>query len=178
MTKNILSKFQSFRNRLFQLFPFRAGATMDLIDTVSAETRIDSIVKLSLSPLFRRKYSSLTDVLSSLFRINLKQDPTKEEIRKQRLKITQLLAEECAPKSQENHFSLFAIDCTANPRVYARKIEDRVFTHAPNPIPGQKPITVGHQYSVSVHLPDDPVEQKLHWVVPLSTRRGSEDNDF
>lgn len=136
-----------------------------------AEIKIDSIVKLSLSTLFRRKYSSLTDVLSSLFRVSLTQAPTKEETRKQRLKITQLLAEQSSPESEKNHFSLFAIDCTSNPRIYACKVEDRIVTHMPNHIPGQKPITVGHEYSVLVHLPDDPMDRKLHWVVPLSTRR-------
>ena len=69
---------------------------MDLIDTVAAETNATSIVKFSLSDLFRRKYSSLTDVLDSLFRTNLKLKPTKEEKEKQILKITQLLAEACA----------------------------------------------------------------------------------
>jgi hypothetical protein len=171
MIETIVSKFQSFRNRLFRLFPYRAGATMDLIDTVSAETRADSVVKLSLSDLFRRKYSSLTDVLSSLFRTNLKIPPTIEERKEQTLRVTQLLAEECAPSSQENDFALFAIDCTANPRIYANKVEDRTTVHAPNHVPGQKPITVGHEYSVLVHLPNQAEDRELHWVVPLSTRR-------
>lgn len=171
MIDAILSKFKSFRNRLFQLFPYRAGATMDLIDTVCAETNADTIVKFSLSDLFRRKYPSLTDVLSSLFRINLKSPPTHEELKQQTLKVTQLLAEECAPALQEHGFSLFAIDCTANPRIYANKVGDRTIVHAPNHVPGQKPITVGHEYSVLVHLPNLSPEQELHWVVPLSVQR-------
>ena len=119
MIEAIVSKFQSFRNRLFQLFHYRAGATMDLIDAVSSTTTANSVVKLSLSDLFRRTYSSLTDVLSSLLRTNLKIMPTEEERREQTLKITQLLAEECAPGFEGSHFALFAIDCTANPRSYS-----------------------------------------------------------
>lgn len=171
MIEPIVSKFQSFRNRLFQLFHYRSGATMDLIDAVSANTEADSVVKLSLSDLFRRKYSSLTDVLNSLFRINLNTAPTVEETRKQTLKVTQLLAEECAPSLQEVGFALFAIDCTANPRIYATKVDDRTIVHAPNHVPGQKPITVGHEYSVLVHLPNQTEDRELHWVVPLSVRR-------
>jgi len=167
----IVSKFQSFRNRLFNLFPYRAGATLDLIDAVAAETNADSVVKLSLSDLFRRKYSSITDALDSLFRTNLKFAPTIEEHRKQTHSITQLLAEECAPPSQETAFCLFAIDCTANSRIYAKKVEDRTIVHAPNHVPGQKPITVGHEYSVLVHLPNQSADRDLHWVVPLSVRR-------
>lgn len=144
---------------------------MDLIDTVAAEANASSIVKLSLSDLFRRKYSSLTDVLSSLFRTNLKKALTPEEKREQTLRVTKLLAEECASTPQEKGFALFAIDCTANPRVYADKVGDRTVVHAPNHVPGQKPITVGHEYSVLVHLPDQSTERALHWVVPLSVRR-------
>lgn len=170
MIASILSKFQSFRNCLFQLFPYRAGATMDLIDTVAATT-VDSIVKLSMSDLFRRKYSSLTDALSSLFRTNIKTPPTPEELKKQTLQITQLLAQECAHSQEEQAFALFAIDCTANPRIYANKVDDRSFVHTPNHIPGQDPITVGHEYSVIVYLPNQTEDQNLHWVVPLSVKR-------
>jgi Transposase DDE domain len=171
MIEAIVSKFQSFRNRLFRLFPYRAGATMDLIDAVSSEITADSVVKLSLSDLFRRKYSSLTDVLSSLFRNNLKVPYTIEERREQTLRVTQLLAEECTSSPQEEGFALFAIDCTANPRIYANKVADRTTVHAPNHVPGQKPITVGHEYSVLVHLPNQTEDRELHWVVPLSVRR-------
>lgn len=103
MIELIIAKFQTFRYRLFQLFPYRAGATMDLIDAVSATTTADSVVKLSLSDLFRRTNSSLTDVLSSLFRTNLKIPQTDEERQKQAFKITQLLVEKCAPSSLEKH---------------------------------------------------------------------------
>lgn len=175
MIESIVSKFQTFRNSLFQLFQYRAGATMDLIDTVSANTTADSIVKLSLSDLFRRKYSSLTDVLSSLFRTNLKAPPTVEERKEHTLKVTQLLAEACASDPQNDVFALFAIDCTANPRLYANKVDDRAIVHAPNHVPGQKPITVGHEYSVLVHLPSWEADRNLHWVVPLSVKRVESD---
>jgi hypothetical protein len=171
MIELIVAKFQTFRHRLFRLFPYRAGATMDLIDAVSAMTTADSVVKLSLSDLFRRTYSSLTDVLSSLFRTNLKIPPTDEEKQKQAFKVTQLLAEKCAPSSSEKGYVLFAIDCTANSRIYASKVGDRTNVHAPNHVPGQKPITIGHEYSYLVYLPNRAEDRDLHWVVPLSVRR-------
>lgn len=173
MIATIVSNFQWFRNRLFQLFDYRAGATMDLIDALAATATTDSVVKLSLSSLFARTYSSLTDVLSSLFRTNLKTPPTDEEKQTQAFKVTQLLAERCAPGALESEKDpvLFAIDCTANSRIYANKVDDRTNVHAPNHVPGQKPITIGHEYSVLVHLPNRPEDRDLHWVVPLSVRR-------
>jgi hypothetical protein len=171
MIESIVSKFQNFRYRLFQLFRYRAGATMDLIDAVSATNTADSVVKLSLSDLFRRTYSSLTDVLSSLFRTNLKIPSIDEDKQKQAFKVTQLLAEECTSSSSKQDPVLFAIDCTANPRIYANKVKDRTNVHAPNHVPGQKPITIGHEYSVVAYLPNETEDRELHWVVPLSVRR-------
>jgi len=144
---------------------------MDLIDALAATPTADSVVKLSLSNLFGRTYSSLTDVLSSLFRTNLKTPQTEEERQKQAFKVTQLIAERCAPSSSEKSPVLFAIDCTANSRIYANKVDDRTNVHAPNHVPGQKPITIGHEYSVLVYLPNRPEDRELHWVVPLSVRR-------
>jgi len=164
MIETIVSKFQSFRNRLFQLFCCRADATMDLIDATAGEGASSSIVKLSLSLLFRRSYSSITDVLENLF----KPLPTKTA-EEQTLAVTQFLAEETSPPA--GTFSLFAIDCTANPRIYAEKVADRSTVHAPNHVPGQKPITVGHEYSVIIHIPDESVDRDNHWVMPLSVKR-------
>jgi hypothetical protein len=164
MIESIVSKFQSFRNRLFQLLYCRADATMDLIDATAAEVASSSVVKLSLSSLFRRSYSSITDVLSNVFTPL----PTKTS-EEQALAVTQLLAEEAPPTI--GAFSLFAIDCTANPRIYSEKVIDRSVVHAPNHVPGQKPITVGHEYSVIVHIPDEPVDRDRHWVIPLSVKR-------
>ena len=79
MINEIITKFQTFRKHLFGLFRYRAASTMDLIDAASAEINATSIVKLSLSDLFRRKYSSITDVLDSLFRSDLKKNSTKED---------------------------------------------------------------------------------------------------
>ena len=163
MITTIVSKFQWFRNRLFQLFEYRAGATMDLIDALAATATTDSVVKLSLSSLFARTYSSLTDVLSSLFRTNLKIPPADEERQMQAFKVIQLLAERCAPSASEKDPLLFAIDCTANSRIYANKVDDRTNVHAPNHVPGQKPITIGHEYSVLVHLPNRPEDRELLW---------------
>ena len=144
---------------------------MDLIDAVAATTTADSVVKVSLSDLFSRTYSSITDVLSSLFRTNLKTPPTDAERQKQSFKVTQLIAEGCSHSLPKESLVLFAIDCTANSRIYASKVADRTNVHAPNHVPGQKPITIGHEYSVLVHLPNQSEDLNLHWVVPLSIRR-------
>jgi hypothetical protein len=55
--------------------------------------------------------------------------------------------------------------------VESSKLTDRACIHAPNHIPGQKPVTVGHEYSLVVYLPEDEEDRKAHWTCPLSIRR-------
>ena len=169
MIESIVPKVQHFRNRLFQLFKFRADATMDLIDALAGPNR-ESIVKLSLSQLFRRTYCSITDVIDNMFRRKAEQNPDVQELQQEHLKISQLLAEQCPPPNIRG-FSLFATDCTAKPRIYSSTVADRTIVHAPNHAPGQKPITVGHEYSLVVFLPEDRADREAHWTCPISMRR-------
>ena len=169
MIESILSKVQNFRTRLFRLFKFRAGATMDLIDAIAGPNH-ESVVKASLSPLFRRKYSSITDVCDNMFRLKAEENPSEQELQEEHYKISKLLTEHCPPPG-ERGFTLLATDCTAKPRIYSSKVSDRTIVHAPNHVPGQKPITVGHEYSLVVYLPEDEGDRNAHWTYPLSVRR-------
>jgi hypothetical protein len=169
MIKSILAKVQHFRNRLFRLFRFRADATMDLIDAMAGPNH-ESVVKASLSPLFRRKYSSITDAADNMFRHKAEENPSEQELQEEHLKISRLLAEQCPPP-RERGFTLLATDCTAKPRIYSSTVTGRTIVHAPNHIPGQKPITVGHEYSLVVYLPEDERDRNAHWTCPLSIRR-------
>ena len=70
MLQTIISRLQNFRKSLYDLLPQRADSTMDLLDALSSNTSADSVVKLSLNPLFRRCYSSVFDVVENFFRLN------------------------------------------------------------------------------------------------------------
>ncbi len=84
--------------------------------------------------------------------------------------MTELLIEQC-PQPIKKPFELMAVDCSSNPRIYSKKLEDRGVVHSPTKVPGQIPITVGHQYSSVVFLPERSDPSEPHWVVPLSTVR-------
>lgn len=170
MTSMSIDYVRNFRNKLYNLFKYRADSTMDLIDSLAGQTSKESPVKLSLNCLFRRSYSSITDAVDNLFRRQPNLNPSPDELKEDQLKITQLFAEEC-PKPKIKAFALFAVDCSSNPRVYSEKLEDRSFVHEPTKIPGQKPITVGHQYSTLVYLPEKSFPTDPHWAIPLSTVR-------
>jgi len=170
----MINHFRNFRNKLFNFFKYRSDATFDLIDAIAGQSSKESTVKLSLCSLFRRTYSSITDVVDNLFRSKPNTNPRPEELQKEQLKISQLFAEEC-PQPKSKSFALFAVDCTSQPRVYSDKLEDRSFVHEPTKVPGQKPVTIGHQYSCLVYLPEKTSPTDPHWVVPLTVQRVKSD---
>jgi len=64
------------------------------------------------------------------------------------------------------------VDCTAAPRKYSKTLVDKGIVHAPNVVPGNKPITVGHQYSIVGFLPEQNTENaNTPWMLPLSVQR-------
>lgn len=177
MLQTIISQLQNFRNSLYELLPQRADSTMDLLDALSSNTNADSVVKLSLNPLFRRCYSSVFDVIEN-FLSTKPTNSTKEAqlIAEQKEQSThqslmKLIGEQCPVPTSERHFRLFGLDCTPGPRPYAEKLADRHVTYSPNPAPGNKPIVIGHQYSTLAYLPEHQNPQAPTWVLPCSTER-------
>jgi hypothetical protein len=168
MINSVVPDVISFRESLFSCFDYRADATMDTIDALAGTPFKESVIKISLSPLFRRKHDTINDVVGCLFEQKIKQQVTQEAIVNGTQKVTALLAEQC--QISDRGFALFAVDCTPNPRIFSKKLEDRGFVHKATKIPGQAPITIGHQYSCVVYLPKrGPADH--HWVVPLSVQR-------
>ena len=154
-----IEQLKRFRQKIYASFNKRKDAAMNLLDAISSfGHRSRSIVQLSEARCFERKYSSVTDAISDGL-------PTADwnSISKHTY---QLLFEK---KSQQ--IPCFLIDCTGNPRAFAKKLADKTVTHSPNPAPGNKPICVGHQYSCAALLPSDLSEQNEKWLIPLSMRR-------
>jgi hypothetical protein len=52
-------------------------------------------------------------------------------------------------------------------------LPDRGFVYQPNTIKGNKPIVIGHQYSFWAWLPESAQPKTGNWVVPLSMKRVS-----
>ena len=153
------STLKTFRNKLFELFPKRRDATMNLLDALSANGhQCRSVVLLSETPQFERQYSSITDAIA-------------DGLSHAEWNLIEKMVYQTATHDHTQKTNKFLLDCTANPRPFARTLEDRTVTHAPNPAPGNKPITVGHQYSTLALLPKDEADRKKHWLVPLSTQR-------
>jgi hypothetical protein len=161
MLQAIISKVKNFRDQIFGCFSNRADATMELIDALAGNTDATSVVQLSLNPMFRHGYGSIRDAIG-----NFNKDPA------QKIRVEKCLINHCAPITQTQSYRLLVLDCTAAPRKHAKTVIDRGIVHAPNVIPGNKPITVGHQYSMVGFLPEQSsISENVPWILPLSVRR-------
>jgi len=161
-----ISQLQSFRQALYQTLDARADATMDLIDALSTNISAPSVVALSLSPYFRFGYNSVYDATDSFFLPSEpeKADEERWELEKQHLR----LIVDYLPEPTNRPFWLFALDGTPYARPWARTLEDRGFIHVPEVVAGKKPVTIGHEYSPLVYLPEKTSPDDPPWVVPLS----------
>jgi len=141
---------ERFREEVYQSFEQRADAGMDLIDALSSAVAVESPVALSESPLFRRKYSSVYDVL--------------ENGRMQWPRLRRVLARN-QPEDAETiaGFEVYGLDCTDDPVAEAETLEDRMRSKK-----GKHSATqVVHRYSWLVRL----VAWRTSWCMPQDIRR-------
>jgi len=164
-----ISQLKQFRQELYEAFDLRADALMELIDALSSTPYARSVVELSLSPFFRREYSSVHDAIACLFQPS-GPEQTDEERRAFEQKWVRLIAP-YLPEPEKRKFWLLGTDVVPIPRPFARTLADRTFVHQPNTVRGNKPIAIGHEYSHLVCFPE-----KIHagdppWAVPMIVRR-------
>jgi hypothetical protein len=165
MNTNPIAQLEQFRLEVYHSFDHCADATMEVLDALTGNTTARSVVELSLAPNFRRTYSSVYAAIDACFAI------TKEEHRRRREQtLLRLIATHLTPP-QRRKFWLFGMDATAIPRIFAPTLPDRSFVHCANAIGGNKPITIGHQYSLLAYLPDKLPGVDPAWIVPLLWRR-------
>jgi hypothetical protein len=149
-----------FRDKVYQNFTKskRTDMLMDLVDAISSNTTARTVVELSMNPHFRRQYTALNKAVA----VNTLTD---EQLAS--------LASQTIGEPVKRKFHLLGTDITSNPRPYADTLPDRGFVYQPNTIKGNKPIAIGHQYSFWAWLPEYEQPKAGNWVVPLSMRRVS-----
>jgi hypothetical protein len=151
-----------FRHRLYQNFTNRADTLMELVDALCSNGSAHSVVELCLTPCFRRTYSSLYKALAEWI----------WDDRQLARVLSPFLPVPC-----QRSFWLFGVDVTPQPRPFAQTLPDRTMVYQPNPIAGNTPVTIGHQYSTVALLPEGRAQRSPAWVVPLSTARVASPED-
>jgi DDE superfamily endonuclease len=165
LLEGIVNVVKNFRDKVYHLFHCRQDAAMDVIDALSSNQNAKSVVQLSVNPVHKRNYCSITRVVSEYY----KGLDTKGKTEKNH-QLTQILSQ-CSQSLSKRSFHLFGVDCTSLPRVFSKTLSDRSCVHSPNPISGNKPITIGHQYSLVAYLPEKSSKNSPPWILPLSYNR-------
>lgn len=161
-TKTCTTHLTQFRQELYQNFNNRADTLMELVDALSSNPAARSVVEYSLTPCFRRSYSTVFKALA--------------EMSWDAQSLARLLAP-YLPRPQQRPFWLLGVDVTPQPRPFAYTLPDRSMVYQPNMVKGNKPVTIGHQYSTVALLPEAEAGVSPSWVVPLCTQRVASTQD-
>ena len=164
-------EFEQFREKLYQSFNYRRDTVMELVDAIAANTTARSPVELSLSPLFRREYSALYKGIQELSLTTQTNSIEAEKKEKAQCAARLEAIAELIPTPKPEKFYLFAADVTPLPRPYAPTLEDRTIIYQPNTVKGNKPINIGHSYSVLTALPPRESTGQIPWAIPLMVNR-------
>lgn len=164
MTNEIISNIKKFRDEIHPTFDARNDAAMNLLDALSSNTSAKSAMDLSLNPLFQRNYCSLTRVVSEFY-------SGLSSIQEKNNDFTRIISRYCPPL-KTRQFHLFGADCTPNPRPFSPTQEDRGFIYVANRLRSNKPIDIGHKYSVTAYLPEKDKDSPP-WIIPLACARVS-----
>ena len=135
---------------------------MELVDAICSNPHARSVVEYSLTSCFRRSYSTIFKAIN--------------EMEMDELATAHLLAP-YLPRPQQRPFSGLGMDVTPQPRQVTHTLADRGMVYQPNAIKGNKPVTIGHQFSTVVLLSEAEEGMSPSWVIPLMTSRVSTNED-
>ena len=169
MTKSKLAPdvqdFLRWRRQLYNALGSRRSSVMELLDSLASNLQASSVAELSLNPLFHRNYNSLYQGIQGFL-----PSPNYPNYAKDIDSLFSVISA-TVPTPNERHFYLFGVDVTPFPRPYSATLPDKTYIYQPNAIKGNKPINIGHAYSVVAALPEPSQTGNVPWAIPLSGER-------
>ena len=150
------SPIQQFRQSVYQILSKRADATLDFIDALTVAGHVFSPVALSEETPFRRKFSTIYDVLNEKCLAAAQLHPV----------LDQQQPSDCETIAG---YEVYAVDSTPDEREEAETLEERGYLKAQK----DAPVRVGQKFSWLVRL----VAQKTSWVAPWDVRRVKSDSN-
>ena len=143
------TKLRAFRQAAYTCLGNGRAAMFELADAVLVTPTVSSFAEFALAPVFRRRWASLYEAL---------QDGRPDRAALLRLYVKHLPA---------GGRLLVAGDHTAWPRLAAPTLRDRKIVHAPTKIVGNRPISIGYDFSTVSWVP----ELAGSWAPPLLFER-------
>lgn len=143
-----------FREEVYQSINIRGDAALDLIDSLSSADQVESPVAVSESPLFRRRFSMVYDLLENG---QLALDEIRHTLYKNQPENAGQIAD----------YEIYAVDCTEEPHPEAKTLPDRTQSKKGR----YAPKVIGHRYSWLVRV----VSWKPSWCMAQDIERVSSD---
>ena len=156
MDSNTFSTLIDFRRELYACFLKAGDVLMNANDALLSHTDAQSLVELSLSPAFERRWSSLYDAFDNA------------QIDREALRKLFLGALPTQPLGQRR---VFGVDASSIARPLSKTARDRTYVHASNLPEGTKPVVPGWQFSTIALLPEEPSS----WTAPVDSLRIASD---
>jgi DDE superfamily endonuclease len=169
-----INQLVQFRSKIYQSVQQRRDSVMDLLDALCANDGAKSVVELSLNGLFRREYSALYKAIEGLGGgVEVSPDPSPQAPSSSFPSAWIEAIADVVPAPKQRNYWLFGVDVTPVPRGHAVTLKDRECVYQPSVIAGNKPIALGHNYSLISALPEAEAAGGRSWLVPLSIERVS-----
>lgn len=159
-----------FCQKISSFFKKKSLSILNLVIALASDGKAKSVTELANNPLYKYKYSSITDAINCVF--EKEPDDKQVDIIKKRLdkdkKLLQMFSE-FFPEKYKNKFYLLNTDASSIYREHSPTLEDRGFVYKANEkISGNKPVTIGYSMSaVGINAREDNVS----WNLPLSCLR-------
>ena len=145
---NNIAQLQRFRQQAYNLLGLAKDATFELMDAVLTTRNVYCLADFSLSPLFRRQWSSVYESL--------------QDCRPNRNKLMRLYLQKI-PMNDSKYIPV-GIDHTSVTRLHSPTLKERGYHHQPS-APGK--VTIGQGYSTIAWIP----EEKGSWALPIRHER-------
>ena len=147
---SLLAPARKFQQDLFNSFPARRCAILQLVEALASAEKPTSVVELCQEGAFQRTFSNIHKAIDAMSASTNKViDPI---FSLEQTRLWTKIFTEYMPNETQRPFKLFAVDATPDPRPYAQTLQDRTFVHLASQY--GKPITVGLQASVLTVIPE------------------------
>ncbi|NER20586.1 MAG: transposase [Symploca sp. SIO1B1] len=143
-----ISQLTEFRARAYNCLGFAKDATFELSDAILTTRNAHCLADFSLSPFFRRQWSSVYECL--------------QDCRPNPNKLMELYLEKIP--GDETEYITLGIDHTSSPRPYSPTLQERGYHHQPS---ATGKTTIGQGYTTIAWIP----EEKGSWALPLRHER-------
>jgi hypothetical protein len=152
MSTTALDTLRQFRQAVYQTLGHRKDSLFELLEAVLVTPARSTLVRLSLTPAFRRRWPSTCDALAE------------GQVKPARLRA---VLHASLPEPEAPARPLWAGDSTTWPRPAAKTSPGRTYGHCASPGIPQDSLIVGWEYEWLVAVP----APGTSWVLPLDVRR-------